>query len=148
MAKELYLLVDGTHADPDECDLGADNELRHANGVPVALRYDGNPQTVSLGVVENKNVEAAEAGEAAAREAEQIVADDAAAAKGEGKFSSVDLPGNDQLLTTDDLQPPKPTDGQGSFSDERDEAPKPVAKAKAVKPAKAKTYKNRELKAR
>lgn len=117
--KDLYLLVDGTHADPDECDVGADNELRHNdNGVPVALNEDGSPQTVKQGAVDNKNVEAAEAGEAAAKEAEQINADNAAAAKAEtkeagdavvteinpatGKSSDEDL-----LLTTDDLKPEK-----------------------------------------
>jgi len=68
MSKELYLLVDGTHADPDDCDVGADHELRHANGVPVALREDGKPQTIAAGAVENKNVEAANAGEAPPRE--------------------------------------------------------------------------------
>lgn len=62
MTKTLYLLVDGTHADPDECDVGADHELRHANGVPVALREDGNPQTVAQGAVENMNVLASELG--------------------------------------------------------------------------------------
>lgn len=64
MSKDLYLLVDGTHADPDECDVGADNELRHGeNGVPVALNEDGSPQTVAQGAIDNMNVEAAAAGE-------------------------------------------------------------------------------------
>lgn len=136
-SKELYLLVDGTYADPSKCDLGADNELRHGeNGVPVALDGEGNPQTVVQGSVDNKNVEAAEAGEDAAKEAAEIAEANAAAAKDEakepkgpvvteinpatGQSSDADL-----LLTTDDLKP----------------------KAKAAKPAKAKTYNNRELKA-
>lgn len=59
---ELYLLVDGTHADPSECDVGADHMLRHANGVPVALREDGNPQTVADNTAESGNVQAANAG--------------------------------------------------------------------------------------
>lgn len=78
--KNLYLLVDGTHADPGECDVGADHELRHANGLAVALREDGTPQTVAQGAVENMNVEAAKAGE------------------------SELAPPDDLLLTTDDVE--------------------------------------------
>lgn len=134
-SKDLYLLVDGTHASPDDCDVGADNELRHnENGVPVALDAEGNPQTVAQGAVDNKNEEAAAAGEDAAKEAEQIATDNDAAKTADakepkgpvteinpatGKSSDDDL-----LLTTDDVQP------------------------KAAKSAKAKNYKNRELKAR
>lgn len=43
---DLYLLRDGTHADPAEVAKGKDGVLRHANGVAVALREDGEPLTV------------------------------------------------------------------------------------------------------
>lgn len=58
---DLYLLVDGTHADPNECDVGADHMLRHANGVPVALREDGTPQTLGGNASDSGNVQAAAA---------------------------------------------------------------------------------------
>lgn len=142
MSKELYLLVDGTHADPDDCDVGADNELRHENGVPVALREDGLPQTVAQGTIENMNVEAVKAGEKAADEAAEIIASDAAAVedglKAPNELRSeekIKQPSDDDLLLkTDDLKP-KPADG-----------PKKVA----AKPnqARAKKYKNREMKVR
>lgn len=57
--KDLYLLVDGTHADPDDCDVGADLELRHANGLAVALNEDGSPMTVAQGAIDNMNAQAA-----------------------------------------------------------------------------------------
>lgn len=136
-SKDLYLLVDGTHADPSKCEIGADNELRHGeNGVPVALDGEGNPQTVSQGAADNKNEEAAKAGEDAAKEAEKINADNEDALKAEAKepkgaVTAIDpatgkSSDDDLLLTTDDLKP----------------------KAKEVTSAKAKTYKNREVKAR
>lgn len=66
----LYLLVDGTHADPAECSKGADGVLRHKNGMAVAMRGTGEPQTVGEDAVLNKNVEAAEAGKPAEEAAE------------------------------------------------------------------------------
>jgi hypothetical protein len=132
MSKELYLLVDGTYASPDDCDVGADNELRHKdNGVPVALREDGTPQTLAQGTVENMNVEAAEVGVSDAPPPE--LKDEPVEAD---KLSPE--PDDDLLLTTDDM---KPDEG-------RKEVKVAPAKAKEVKPAKAKSYKNRELKAR
>lgn len=144
-SKNLYLLVDGTHANPDDCDVGADNELRHGEyGVPVALNEDGSPQTVGQGAIDNKNVEAAEAGEAAAQEAAKIAEDAAAAAKAEAKVGEAVVTeinpatgrSSDEnlLLTTDDVKPV---------------APKAAPKPKAVK-AKPKSapYKNRELRSK
>lgn len=55
----LYLLRDGTYADPKDCKKGDDGVLRHENGVEVALRDDGKPMT--LGKVTEHNAAAAEA---------------------------------------------------------------------------------------
>jgi hypothetical protein len=71
-----YLLVDGTHADPNEVAPDKDGVLRHKNGLAVALREDGVPMSVGRGAVENKNVEAAQAGDDTVAEAAQIAADD------------------------------------------------------------------------
>lgn len=60
----LYLLQDGTQAAPGDCKAGKDGVLRHKNGVAVALRADGTPQTIGQGAVDNKNVEAAKVGDA------------------------------------------------------------------------------------
>lgn len=54
---DLYMLLDGTYAAPGECSAGADGVLRHANGVPVALREDGEPMT--LAAVTDENAKAA-----------------------------------------------------------------------------------------
>lgn len=58
-----YLLADGTHADPNDCAPGADGVLRHKDGLAVALRGDGVPQSIGVDAVDNKNVEAAKLGE-------------------------------------------------------------------------------------
>lgn len=44
----LYLLRDGTYADPKDCfkDKG-DGVLKHKNGVAVALKSDGEPETMA-----------------------------------------------------------------------------------------------------
>lgn len=42
----LYRLVDGTQADPSDCEAGKDGVLRHKNGVPVALNGAGKPETI------------------------------------------------------------------------------------------------------
>lgn len=55
----LYLLQDGTHADPKDCSAGKDGVLRHKNGLAVAMREDGEPQTLGSDAVQNMNVEAA-----------------------------------------------------------------------------------------
>lgn len=60
-AADQYLLADGTYADPRACSKGTDGVLRHENGVPVAMRDDGEPMT--LGKVTEHNIEAAKAGE-------------------------------------------------------------------------------------
>jgi len=54
-----YLLVDGTHADPNDVAPDKDGVLRHTNGLAVALHDNGVPQTIGRGAVENKHVEAA-----------------------------------------------------------------------------------------
>jgi hypothetical protein len=43
--ERLYLLKDGTYADPKDCST-VNGELRHANGVPVALNGEGEPETL------------------------------------------------------------------------------------------------------
>ena len=58
-----YLLVDGTHADPNDVAPDKDGVLRHKNGLAVALHADATPQSVGRGAIENKNVLAAEVGE-------------------------------------------------------------------------------------
>jgi hypothetical protein len=57
-----YLLVDGTHADPNDVITDDDGILRHMDGLAVAMRGDGVPSTIGVGAVENKNVAAAQAG--------------------------------------------------------------------------------------
>lgn len=42
----MYVLMDGTQADPHDCAKGKDGVLRHKNGVKVAIDGDGNPETV------------------------------------------------------------------------------------------------------
>lgn len=61
--KKLYLLQDGTHADPSACKRGKDGVLRHENGLAVCLYENGEPQTVEEDAVRNKNVEAAKVGD-------------------------------------------------------------------------------------
>jgi hypothetical protein len=44
---DLYLLQDGTYADPKDCEAGKDGVLRSkVNGLAVAKRDDGEPQTL------------------------------------------------------------------------------------------------------
>ena len=52
---DLYILLDGTHADPADCDKGDDGVLRHKSGVPVAMGKDG-PLTVAEQAVDGKNI--------------------------------------------------------------------------------------------
>lgn len=81
----LYLLQDGTYADPKACKKSDDGVLRHENGVAVALRDDGEPMT--LGKVTEHNVKAAEAaaapapGEPAAEDAADAAAEQPAPAR-------------------------------------------------------------------
>lgn len=58
-----YLLVDGTHADPNDVSRDKDGALRHKSGMAVALHADGTPQSIGRDAVDNKNVEAAKVGE-------------------------------------------------------------------------------------
>lgn len=57
-----YVLQDGTHADPNDVAPDGKGVLRHKDGLDVAMRADGNPQTIGVDAKANKNVEAAEAG--------------------------------------------------------------------------------------
>lgn len=79
----LYLLQDGTHADPAACSRGKDGVLRHENGLAVCLYEDGTPQTVGADAERNKNVEAASAG---------VAAEAAAAAASEPKPAIAEAP--------------------------------------------------------
>jgi len=63
---DLYLLQDGTHAAPGDCSKAEDGVLRHKNGLAVAMRADGTPETVADASVTNMNVAAASAGKEAA----------------------------------------------------------------------------------
>lgn len=63
-----YLLVDGTHADPNDVAPDKDGVLRHKSGLALALHEDGTPQSIGKGAVENKNVAAAAAAEEPAPE--------------------------------------------------------------------------------
>lgn len=56
----LYLLQDGTYADPKDCSKGKDGVLRHKNGLAVASGENGEPFT--LGDASKLNAEAAKAG--------------------------------------------------------------------------------------
>lgn len=56
----LYLLQDGTYADPKDVSKGKDGVLRHKNGVGVTLNEAGEPFT--LGDATALNEEAAAAG--------------------------------------------------------------------------------------
>lgn len=60
----LYLLRDGTYADPKDCSKDTDGVLRHKNGVAVALNGDGEPETIATST--ESNAKAAAAGGAAA----------------------------------------------------------------------------------
>lgn len=56
-----YLLVDGTHADPNDVSPDKDGILRHKSGMAVALHDSGVPQTIGVDAAANKNIEAAAA---------------------------------------------------------------------------------------
>jgi hypothetical protein len=78
MERELYLLQDGTHADPSDVSADKSGVLRHKNGLAVCLYDDGSPQTVTSDAVRNKNVAAAKGGETPAADVKSEVADKAA----------------------------------------------------------------------
>lgn len=44
--EEMFVLMDGTQANPDDCARDKDGVLRHKNGVKVAIDGDGKPETV------------------------------------------------------------------------------------------------------
>jgi hypothetical protein len=69
--KNLYLLQDGTQADPSDCDVGKDGVLRHQNGLAVVMSEDGKPQTIGGAAASGGNAAAAAAGKPAAKEPEQ-----------------------------------------------------------------------------
>ena len=60
----LYLLQDGTHADPGGCAPDDKGVLRHTeSGLAVCLYEDGTPQTVGQDAINNMNLAAAKAAE-------------------------------------------------------------------------------------
>lgn len=61
--ENFYRLQDGTQADPSDVSKGKDGVLRHKNGLAVLLDDKGEPQTIGQAAADNKNVEAASAGE-------------------------------------------------------------------------------------
>lgn len=60
----LYVLKDGTYADPKDCSKGPDGVLAHANGVGVALGAGGEPLTVGEATATNAEAAAAADGDA------------------------------------------------------------------------------------
>lgn len=60
---DLYLLRDGTYADPKDCGKGDDGVLRHKNGVAVALQGTGEPETLRQQAVLNGNLAGSQADE-------------------------------------------------------------------------------------
>lgn len=44
--EQMFVLMDGTQADPDDCARDKDGVLRHKNGVKVAIDGEGKPETV------------------------------------------------------------------------------------------------------
>lgn len=51
--EEMFVLMDGTQANPDDCARGEDGVLRHKNGVKVAIDGEGRPETVGDRTVMN-----------------------------------------------------------------------------------------------
>lgn len=83
---KLYLLQDGTQADPADCKKAEDGVLRHKNGLAVALKDDGSPQTLqSIADVNTSLQERAFGDKDAAVEDEAKASDKAKAAKPEPK---------------------------------------------------------------
>jgi hypothetical protein len=67
----LFLLQDGTQADPRDCSRGKDGVIRYRNGVAVALRGDGEPLTVGENAATSGNAHAAAAGNVQAEQSER-----------------------------------------------------------------------------
>jgi hypothetical protein len=57
---EMYLLQDGTYADPKDCSAGKDGVLRSKNGLAVSITADGEPMTI--GKANESNASAAQQG--------------------------------------------------------------------------------------
>lgn len=134
-----YLLVDGTHADPNDVNTDEKGVLRNKSGTPVAMRDGGIPHTVGHDAKDNKNVEAAQAGQEADRAAEKQKADNEAAAKADATEGAAVQTEIDPATgeKTDPVEQPKPA-GHDRGADRNRE----LVGDKAKKPAK-----NRELKA-
>lgn len=128
---KFYLLADGTQGSPDDCERDADGVLRHIYGMPVALHEDGEPMTVGDGAAENKNVEAAQAGELAAAAAAQQGVENASAAKAEATVTEAPV-------TQVEPATEKPSEPEAA----------PTAEVRDIKPAPARKYKTREVKGR
>lgn len=118
-----YILVDGTNADPNDVAPDDDGVLRHKSGLAVSLREDGTPMSVGVSAVENKNLEAAEAG-----------ADEPATA-GEPEATIVETP----PVTEPDHPAPTPE----PVRQVQAVKPKRPAKSRDMKPGAGKTYETR-----
>lgn len=132
-----YLLVDGTQTDPDDVAPGDDGVLRHKSGLAVALHESGVPMTIGVSAKENKNVEAARAGDEAAAEAKKHMAEEARALKAEAA--------SDVAETAIDPATGKPVAEEAAVEPKADEKP---VDAKNLKPAAPRKYKTREVKGR
>lgn len=85
--ENFYVLADGTQADPADVSKGDDGVLRHKNGMAVAMKADGKPETI------------------ADRTAENVRALNAGKTEAEKKQAAEQKP-NDLLATTRNVQQP------------------------------------------
>jgi hypothetical protein len=105
----LYLLQDGTHADPGACAPDNKGALRHTeSGLAVCLYEDGTPQTVGQDAINNMNLAAATAADP-----------DASPKAAEKPAKAPDAPAPKAPLAVAPAKPPDPR-----------EAPKPDPKFK------------------
>lgn len=133
-----YLLVDGTHADPDDVSPGEDGVLRHKSGMAVALHENGVPQSIGVDAVNNKNVEAASAGveAAAAAEAQRSTEAQSEQPASEAVVTEIDpATGLPAATPTAEVVP--------EVRDAVAEKPKKLGRDRQMKPGAAKTYKTR-----
>lgn len=143
-----YRLVDGTLGDPNEVKADDDGKLINKNGVPVAYRDDGNPQTVGVEYETNMNKEAVEAGKEGERQAAEMLKADDDAAK-----AAADKPAEEVGQTDVDPATGEKTGDSAGEADGENLAP--IEPAEEVAPKKrgpkakeATGYKNREFKSR
>lgn len=53
--QDLFLMPDGTQAEPSDVSPGKDGVLRHKNGMAVCMTEDGRPMTIGMTSEANKN---------------------------------------------------------------------------------------------